>query len=87
MSNPPVHEVTRLLLAWSGGAAASDPLMTAVYEKLRQLVRGYLRRERGGLAQITPLDRAFERDGEFARWWFRKALDISTRSIDEKPSA
>ncbi len=49
MSNPPTHEVTRLLLAWSGGdAAASEQLMSAVYEELRQLARGYLRREREG---------------------------------------
>ena len=48
MSDPATHEVTRLLLAWSGGdAAASEQLMSAVYEELRQLARSYLRRERG----------------------------------------
>ena len=46
---PPTHAVTRLLLAWSGGdAAASEQLMSLVYNELRQLARGYLRRERGG---------------------------------------
>jgi RNA polymerase sigma factor (TIGR02999 family) len=40
-------EVTRLLLAWSDGhAAAGDALMDAVYGELRQMARGYLRRER-----------------------------------------
>ena len=48
-TTPPTHAVTRLLLAWSGGdAAASEQLMTLVYNELRQLARGYLRRERGG---------------------------------------
>ena len=48
MSNPTTHQVTRLLLAWSGGdAVASDQLMTLVYEELRHLARSYLRRERG----------------------------------------
>ncbi len=44
--NPPTHQVTRLLLAWSDGdAAAPDQLMPLVYEELRQLARGYLRQE------------------------------------------
>ena len=48
MSNPTTHQVTRLLLAWSGGdAVASNQLMTLVYEELRHLARSYLRRERG----------------------------------------
>ena len=47
MSNPTTHQVTRLLLAWSGGdAVASDQLMTLVYGELRQLARRYLRGER-----------------------------------------
>ena len=46
-SDPTTHAVTRLLLAWRGGdAAASDQLMGLVYEELRHLARGYLRRER-----------------------------------------
>ena len=48
-TTPPTNAVTRLLLAWSGGdAAASEQLMALVYNELRQLARGYLRRERGG---------------------------------------
>ena len=44
--NPPTHQVTRLLLAWSDGdEAAPDQLMPLVYEELRQLARGYLRQE------------------------------------------
>ena len=46
MDNPPTHQVTRLLLAWSDGdEAAPDQLMPLVYEELRQLARGYLRQE------------------------------------------
>lgn len=45
--SPPTHDVTRLLVAWSGGdAAAADQLMPLVYEELRQLARSYLRKER-----------------------------------------
>ena len=47
MSNPTTHAVTRLLVAWgSGDAGASEQLMPLVYEELRHLARGYLRRER-----------------------------------------
>ncbi len=47
--NPPTHQVTRLLLAWSDGdAAAPDQLMPLVYEELRHLARGYLRQESSG---------------------------------------
>ena len=47
--NPPTHQVTRLLLAWSDGdASAPDQLMPLVYEELRQLARGYLRQEGSG---------------------------------------
>ena len=47
MSNPTTHQVTRLLLAWSGGdAAAPEQLIAVVYEELRRLARSYLRRER-----------------------------------------
>ena len=46
--NPPsTHRVTQLLLAWEGGkTAAPEELMSAVYEELRQMARGYLHRER-----------------------------------------
>ena len=44
---PEDTDVTRLLLAWSGGEeAAAAPLMDAVYGELRRLARGYLLRER-----------------------------------------
>jgi RNA polymerase sigma-70 factor (ECF subfamily) len=44
---PPDTDVTRLLIAWSGGEeAAAAPLMDAVYAELRHLARGYLLRER-----------------------------------------
>ena len=47
-SPPSTHRVTRLLLAWSGGdTAVPEELMSAVYDELRHLARGYLRRERG----------------------------------------
>ena len=47
MSNPTTHAVTRLLIAWGGGdAGASEQLLPLVYEELRHLARGYLRRER-----------------------------------------
>ena len=49
-ANPPsTHRVTRLLAAWQeGDAAATDELMTAVYEELRRIAYGYLRQERDG---------------------------------------
>jgi hypothetical protein len=41
------EDVTALLVAWSGGeASASAPLMDAVYDELRRMATGYLRRER-----------------------------------------
>jgi RNA polymerase sigma-70 factor (ECF subfamily) len=44
---PPAPDVTGLLLAWSrGDAAAAAPLMDAVYDELRRLARGFVRRER-----------------------------------------
>ena len=48
MSDPTTHAVTRLLVAWGeGDAAASEQLMPLVYDELRHMARGYLRRERG----------------------------------------
>ena len=47
MTNPTTHAVTRLLVAWGDGdAGASEQLMPLVYDELRHLARGYLRRER-----------------------------------------
>lgn len=49
MNTPPVSDVTRLLVAWSGGdAAAADQVMPLVYGELRQLAGSYLRQERAG---------------------------------------
>src|SRR5262245_14524429 len=41
------REVTRLLIDWSdGNQAALDKLMPLVYDELRRIARGYMRRER-----------------------------------------
>jgi RNA polymerase sigma factor (TIGR02999 family) len=43
----PVHNITQLLVKWSeGDKSALDELMPLVYETLRKLASGYLRRER-----------------------------------------
>jgi RNA polymerase sigma factor (TIGR02999 family) len=45
--NPPSHEVTQLLIAWSNGDRdARDELMPLVYEELRRLAHRYMGRER-----------------------------------------
>jgi len=47
MQSSPPNEITHLLLRWSrGDRAALDQLMPVVYEELRKLAHGYLRRER-----------------------------------------
>lgn len=47
--DPPPHDVTQLLLAWSNGdQAARDRLMSVVYEELHRLARRYMRRESPG---------------------------------------
>ena len=46
-----VHEVTGLLLSWrQGDAAALDRLVPLVYDELRRVARGHLRRESPGHA-------------------------------------
>ena len=47
-ANPPsTRRVTQLLLSWEGGnTAASEELLSVVYEELRHMARGYLGRER-----------------------------------------
>jgi len=58
MTNPSrVHEVTGLLLSWrQGDAAALDRLVPLVYEELRRVARGHLRREPPGHSlQATAL--------------------------------
>ncbi len=43
------HEVTGLLLAWASGEGdAADRLFSAIYDELRRIARGHLRRERDG---------------------------------------
>jgi RNA polymerase sigma factor (TIGR02999 family) len=58
MTNPSRdHEVTGLLLSWrQGDAAAFDRLVPLVYDELRRVARGHLRREPPGHAlQATAL--------------------------------
>jgi RNA polymerase sigma-70 factor, ECF subfamily len=59
MSNPssPPHQITQLLAEWSeGNQAALDKLYPLVYNELRRLAHGYLRRERKGhTLQTTAL--------------------------------
>jgi RNA polymerase sigma factor (TIGR02999 family) len=52
-----VHEVTGLLLSWrQGDAAALDRLIPLVYDELRRVARGHLRRELPGHSlQATAL--------------------------------
>ena len=47
-TNPPsTRRVTQLLLAWEGGsAAASEELLSVVYDELREMARGHLAHER-----------------------------------------
>ena len=55
--DPRVNEVTGLLLSWrEGDAAALDRLMPLVYDELRRVARGHLRREAPGHSlQATAL--------------------------------
>jgi RNA polymerase sigma-70 factor (ECF subfamily) len=55
--SPPPHEITQLLAEWSeGNQAALDKLYPLVYNELRRLAHGYLRRERKGhTLQTTAL--------------------------------
>jgi RNA polymerase sigma factor (TIGR02999 family) len=47
MTLPPSEDITRLLLDWSGGnEAALASLFPLVYEELRAIAQGHLRRER-----------------------------------------
>jgi RNA polymerase sigma-70 factor (ECF subfamily) len=47
MQTPLTNQVTRLLLDWSrGDKAALDELMPFVYQELRQLASGYLKKEK-----------------------------------------
>ncbi len=57
MPQPPAHDVTQLLIAWSDGdKSALDKLMPLVYEELRRLAHHYMSRERAGhTLQTTAL--------------------------------
>ncbi len=47
MTQPSTHEVTQLLIAWSGGdKAALDKLMPLIQDELRRLAHQYMSRER-----------------------------------------
>lgn len=47
MAQPPTHEVTQLLLAWSGGdETALEKLTPLVYRELHRLAQRYMSRER-----------------------------------------
>jgi RNA polymerase sigma-70 factor (ECF subfamily) len=49
MTAPPDKNITQLLLAWSNGdKAALDTLLPLIYDELRHVAGGYLRRERAG---------------------------------------
>ncbi|HKQ80177.1 MAG TPA: sigma-70 family RNA polymerase sigma factor [Blastocatellia bacterium] len=44
-----LKEITQLLIAWNQGSeSARDELMPVIYDELRRLARGHLRRERPG---------------------------------------
>lgn len=57
MTQPPMHEVTQLLIEWSNGdKAALDRLMPLIHEELRRLAHHYMSRERPGhTLQTTAL--------------------------------
>jgi len=67
------HEVTRLLVAWGkGDQAAHHQLMPLVYDELRRLAHGYMKRERSGhtLQTSALVHEAFLKlvDQKDARW-------------------
>ena len=49
MSTDSTHDVTHLLHAWAAGdPRASERLLPVIYDQLRRIARGYMRRERDG---------------------------------------
>jgi RNA polymerase sigma-70 factor (ECF subfamily) len=71
-SSPP-HEITQLLAEWSeGNQAALDRLYPLVYQELRRLAHGYLKRERKGhtLQTTALINEAYLRlvDQKQVRW-------------------
>ncbi|MDX6574419.1 MAG: hypothetical protein QOE96_372 [Blastocatellia bacterium] len=75
MSRPssPPHEITQLLAEWSeGNQAALDKLYPLVYNELRRMAHGYLRRERKGhtLQTTALINEAYLRlvDQKYVHW-------------------
>ena len=77
MQSPPPNEITPLLLRWShGDSAALAQLLPVVYQELRQLAQGYLRREREGhsLQPTALIHEAYLRliKQDFPEWQSRR---------------
>src|SRR5262245_5426955 len=77
MQTSPSREITQLLLRWSQGEqAALDQLMPIVYEELRKLASGYLRRERPDhtLQPTALINEAYLRlvSQDFPEWQSRR---------------
>ncbi len=54
MSRPPNAEITGLLRAWAGGdESALQKLAPLVYDELRRMARGYMKRENPGVTMQT----------------------------------
>jgi RNA polymerase sigma-70 factor (ECF subfamily) len=73
MPTPESHEVTQLLLAWSGGdRTALDRLIPLVHAELHGLAKRYMRRERAGhtLQTTALINEAYMRliDAQEVRW-------------------
>lgn len=77
MRTPSTNEITWFLLRWSqGDRAALDQLMPIVYEELRKLAHGYLRRERSDhtLQPTALINETYLRlvKQDFPEWQSRK---------------
>jgi RNA polymerase sigma-70 factor, ECF subfamily len=77
MQIPPPNEITPLLLRWSqGDQAALDQLLPVVYQELRKLAQGYLRRERADhtLQPTALINEAYLRliKQDFPEWQSRR---------------
>lgn len=73
----PPNEITPLLLRWSqGDQAALDQLLPVVYQELRKLAQGYLRRERADhtLQPTALINEAYLRliKQDFPEWQSRR---------------
>jgi RNA polymerase sigma factor (TIGR02999 family) len=77
MQKAPPNEITQLLLRWScGDQSALDLLMPVVYDELRKLAHGYLRRERQNhtLQPTALINEAYLRliKQDFPEWQSRR---------------